>query len=130
MKYVIVFVVICLFLTGCWVPEQPEVSSIEKIYIQSLESKCSCKVTREIDSDYLYGDKAKSGYLLHLEDLSCEYIDTANLELYGKKISRDFYLNVLKSDTIYETMTIMFSCSKLKDQYHGKSFDYKCKELP
>lgn len=119
----------CLFITGCKLPEQPKLTSTETSFIKELEAKYGCKVKREISPDYLKKLTPKSGYLLTLDEISCEYIDTADLPSNSMDIAKDLYHRVLNNDSVYETITVVFSCTTGKEQFRTKSFDFGTKEL-
>jgi len=129
MRYNLLFALVCLFMVSCKLPDQPKLTVTEASYAKELEVKFGCKVKREISPDYLKKLTKKSGYLLLLDEISCEYIDTANLSSSSEVIARDLYHRVLNNDTIYETITIVFSCKTGKDQYRTKSFDFVSSEL-
>ena len=114
---------------SCNLPEQPKTTASEDIYFRNLEKKFKCKIEREISADYLSEINSSSGYYIELKKLPCIYLDTANLKVISVDIAKNLYHEILNNDTIYKSITVVFSCDKGKDEKEIRPFDFDTKLL-
>lgn len=128
-KNIVIFVLVVMIFGGCKLPKQPAITSKEQSFFKKIENQYQCKVTREISPDYLRKLTPNASYLLQLDNLSCELLDSANLESKAQNIAADLFNNSLEKDSLYNSITIVFSCNTGKDQIKTKSFDYKTSSL-
>ena len=135
MKNRVIGISVMLFC-GCAMPEQPEMTIQERMFIKEIESTYHCVVEREIDPVYLKRSlSAPKFYYFALRNLKCTYMDSVNLGDLSKKISIELYDRVLESDSLYNReneeykVIIGFSCTIGPDQYRRESFEYKSREL-
>ena len=113
--------------TSCGLPKQPELTTLESSFINSIKKSCNCKVIREIDPKAVKGSNMDGWYLLKLSNFPCselenEIILKANSYLLAKEL-HNRVLN--KFDYNYKEIIIFYVCSYNQNILKAKDFAFK-----
>ncbi len=118
-----------LFSFGCKAPKQPELTKLEQEYFQQLSEQCKCEVKREIDSGILMNARDEGSYLIMFDNVECEILEAQDLGPQSKEISMEVYQNILKKDSQYIEIIVVYKCSTGVNQYRSKSFEFEVDSL-